>query len=252
MRLFFVICILAVAGPALGQDAEAEKLFRAMEKKIKSAKALSVVSKDVIGGIHASETAVTVQFAAGNKARVEAKYRSGINGQHEILLVSDGKQAFATAKRLPTNERFMPLWPLFDPKLTPTPPRLNEVIASLLTRDGITNYGQIYGLVTGGFGNFRVSGFKLGPKVKDKKRNCQWIEYCLGERGERQPLKHEHLPDHGDIQVLIDLETLLPLTRRIWMEYNAERNPYLPYQVESYSEFLIDPKLDPKIFELPK
>jgi outer membrane lipoprotein-sorting protein len=229
-----VLGVLAVTAHA--QDRDAERLFRAMEKKGRAAKSLKMVvtvhgrlSRDA----QPTEIWASQQFADADKARFEI--RATTDGQTErVLFVSDGKR---TVEWL--NGR------AGEPK--PAAPRLNEGLPAAIARGGFMLPRLIYRREPGAFDAdklLQLSRFKLGPKERVGKVDGQAVDYAVtlrgleGTSGESRTVK---------VRVWIDPRTLVPLKRTVvgdgWEG---------PAFTEVYSEFVVDPKLDAKRFALPK
>src|SRR5882762_623190 len=135
MRYALALLLLpAVLPPALAQDNDAEKLFRAMEKKIKSANAIQV-STDIelrankgredeskIGnGVSKGKGALLV--TKDNRARLTIR-----NEYLGITLISDGKQL----KLMGDQDQ------LTEVEARPTPSHLHNLFSTLLSRLGVT------------------------------------------------------------------------------------------------------------------
>jgi hypothetical protein len=77
MRWLVAAAMVLMAAPAYGQDNEAEKLYRAMEKKVREAKSIRVIwNAEFDFGIVKGETIKGVsQLADGNKLRIEFEGR---------------------------------------------------------------------------------------------------------------------------------------------------------------------------------
>jgi len=96
MRFVTFVALLFVAVPAYGQDNDAEKLYRTMEKKVRSAKAIHVVMEGEFSGEgKKGKFSMTLDAAEGNMVRME------MNGAFDgtdvkVVSVSDGKATHTT------------------------------------------------------------------------------------------------------------------------------------------------------------
>jgi hypothetical protein len=88
---------------------------------------------------------------------------------------------------------------------------------------------------------YTTADFRLGSKEKVGEHLAQVIKFRLIDRVDKDLMISESL--------WLDLKTNLPLKRvtKIW---RGEEQP--DTYAETYSEFAINPKIEPKVFELPK
>src|SRR5882724_655987 len=101
MRWISAFAVLILAGPAFGQQNDAEKLFRAMEKKIRDAKGVKMgfeIDAAVDKNIDKMRGVVTV--TEGNKARLEVSGTTD-GKQNAMTIVADGKMAHFKATDMP-------------------------------------------------------------------------------------------------------------------------------------------------------
>ncbi|HYV35910.1 MAG TPA: hypothetical protein VE988_09420 [Gemmataceae bacterium] len=229
MRWLLAAVLLMVAAPAYAQQNDAEKLYRTMEKKIASAKSLKVAcdADGEFGGAPAKMTAST-QLADGNKARID--FTIEIGGMNfKVALVADGKQLAQTT----------PFGPA--PKMQAAPANLNKILAGALARAGVVATAGITD--KDDLASFDldkkapISDFKMGAKDKVGKADAQIIEYIVTFDG----------TDKTSVKLWIDTKTNLPLKRQLFDEIKKDGKI-----TETYTEFVIDPQLDAKVFELPK
>jgi outer membrane lipoprotein-sorting protein len=237
MRWLLLPALLLVAAPAHGQQNEAEKLFRAMEKKIRSAKSLQLTFAGELTGDGVKVTFKgTAYLAAGDKLRLEAD--NNLLGKDEkMLLISDGTSMYAKAGDK------------VDPKPQPPEPGLYEKASSMIPRLGMT--GAFYLFVEFSASTdppkkkeafvietkLPVKDFKLGPKEKVGQRDAQVVEYTIDLGG--KPAK---------IAVSIDVQSQMPLKFVVVAE---EAGKQVFRLVETIS-VTVDGKLDSKLFEIPK
>jgi outer membrane lipoprotein-sorting protein len=221
-----VLLLLPAAEPN-----EAEKLFRDMEKKITSAKTLECDFETTLeGGAEFKMTGKgSLTLAEGNKCRME------LNGE------AMGKTFKGTVTSDGTN-----LQSAEDGKVQPkvdTPKQLGDLL-----RAGITRAGVLSTIVLRGDPMakefkidevFKVSDFKLGKKEKIGAAEAQEIQYALNGTGMDTPMT---------VSVWVDTKTNLPLKRV--MSTTLMGNKIM--STETCPKMTLDPKVDPKKFELPK
>jgi hypothetical protein len=236
MRWFSLPALMLVAAPAYGQQDEAEKLFRAMEKKIRSAKSLQLtfageLTGDAVKGMKGTLKG-TAYLAAGNKFRIEANMEFMGNTEKK-LLVSDGKSTYEK----------------LGEKVNSAPPLPDyEKVSGIVARVGMTGIDILPLEVVPAnppkekapFDHDKklpVKDFKLGPKEKIGQREIQVVEYTID-----LPL----FP--AKIAVSIDVQSQLPLKFVVVVEREGKEFLRL---VETIS-VTVDGKIDPKLFEIPK
>jgi outer membrane lipoprotein-sorting protein len=241
MRGFILAAVIAliVTVPAFGQANEAEKLFRDMEQKIRTAKSLKVVGKSVTvqKGRDPKEAAWdewradgTMFVVSGNKLRFEGKGNIGFKSPGEdepMLFVMNGDKIW-THKGVRDAD-----------------PRMSETFCALLARGGIAvmffGAQEFRGKADAAVNKILdaelpASNFKLKKKEMLNGREALVIEYRLTMAGKA-----------NQVTLWLDAKTNMPLKRQI------KRNPDDKEGVdEVYSELLLNPTLDAKLFELPK
>jgi hypothetical protein len=236
MRWFSLLAVFTMAAPAYGQQDEAEKLFRAMEKKIRSAKSLQLtfageLTGDAVKGMKGTIKG-TAYLAAGNKFRIEAD--GDVMGKTEKrLLVSDGKSTYEKS----------------GDKVNPKPqPPDYEKVSGIVARLGMTG-SYVLPLEVSPSSDppkkkepfdldkkLPVKDFKLGPKEKIGQRDVQVVEYTIV-----LPL----FP--AKVAVSIDVQSQLPLKFVVVVEMSGKEFLRL---VETIG-VTVDGKIDPKLFEIP-
>jgi hypothetical protein len=238
MRWSALLVLLLVAAPTNAQQNEAEKLFRAMEKKIRSAKSLQLtfageLTGDAFKGAKGTFKG-TAYLAAGNKFRIEAEM--DFMGKTESkLLVSDGKSTYA---KLGDNVDPKPQSPDYE-KISGIVSRLGMMGVDILyveefsPSDDPPKKKEPFDLDK----KLPVKDFKLGAKEKIGQRDVQVVEYTIGL-----------LPGPAKIEVSIDVQSQLPL--RIVAVGKIGKQAFR--LVETYSAYTIDGKIDAKLFEIPK
>jgi outer membrane lipoprotein-sorting protein len=229
---FALLALLLPAFVVAGEGNEAEKLFRQLEKKIRDARALRVVA-DVKGVGKAREVSFRVEMtvARGNKVRFKAKgetKRDGENKQITAELISDGTKMWATeSEQGKVREE-------------EAPKQLGQALSTALSRVGALFGFQAAGDVRGQARDleklFAVRDFRMGEAAKVNDRAARVLQYTV-EPGPKEIVR---------VTLYLDAKTLLPLKRVIEVEREKAR------MTETYTEFTLNPKLDPKTFELPK
>jgi outer membrane lipoprotein-sorting protein len=225
-----VLLLGALLPSALAQDNEAEKLFRAMEKKIQTAKAFQVAFtietkgdiKETLGSFKGC-----LLLTNDNKGRMKI---SGVHlGQaRNWEMVSDGKQVKMEEATLATPKNLHGFGSTFVSRLGVFPgfPGIPYVIAEA------DKVGKIEG------SKLEAWDFKAGAAEKIGERDAKVVSFKVGEKGDR---------DAAAVTIWIDSETLLPLKRVV------VANPRSAAVVtEMYKQFTLDPKIDARAFELPK
>jgi hypothetical protein len=81
-----------------------------------------------------------------------------------------------------------------------------------------------------------IKNFKFGAKEMVDQRNAQVVEYEIDLKGKK-----------AKASVWIDTKTQLPLKRVLMLEEMGQNVTI----TETYSTFIVDGKLDPKLFEIP-
>jgi outer membrane lipoprotein-sorting protein len=229
--LALLVPALVVAG---GQDNEAEKLFRDLEKKITSAEAVHVVADAVAQGkgIKKQKLRSALTFARGNKARLNTKGVAEGASEREVVIegISDGKTM--QISDTPGKERH---------STHPTPPYLTELLGVTLTRAGAVGLGweMKEGEKLDLNKKFPVKDFKMGAGSKVNGRDAKAVHYCLMVDGK----------DLMQVTLWLDARTLLPLKRLIVAKEMENDQIRI---TETYSEFKINPPLKAKTFELPR
>jgi outer membrane lipoprotein-sorting protein len=225
---------LLTAAPALAQENEAEKLFRAMEKKVREAKTLKVAGEIEAKFNQGGTLKFTALIGEGNKARLEMT--GNIDGMAlKILLVSDGKNTLVSGEPFGKNDS------------RATDEKQNQQLVAMTNRGGLF-FAAMFSTVAG-MGNdvgdvdrsFAVSDFKMGRKemVGDKEATVFTFKMKVPGGGAEEAL----------VTIWLDPATRLPLKRKLEAIGDKNKGEFL---VESYSQFQVNPRLEDGHFTLPK
>jgi len=229
MRWTLSLTVLAIGLLSRAQENEGEKLFRKLEQQVRAAKGLKVVFE--VDGEFGKETAKTKGYllvAEGNKGRLEIHTTEG-GKTHMEQMIADGKNSALLEDGKIVGEK------------KPVDPASTEAALSISIRGGVLAVLQVGPDPKNKFDVDKVlpaSDFKLGAKEK------------VGER-EGQVLTYKLSPPMGDpmqITLWIDTKTQLPLKRTTLGKVKDVKLS----AVEVYTEFVLNPTFDAKIFELPK
>jgi hypothetical protein len=215
MRWLSVLGVLLVVAPGYGQENDAEKLYRTMEKKVSAAKTLHVVCDGNLDANAKGSFKVTMDFAEG-KIRVEMDFDS-----KKTLHINDGNMRYVKQ----------------GDKVQLEADKLDSALPSAVARLGI-------GYVAFGRNSSDpidkwapVKNFKVGAKEMVGQRQAQVVECQIDAFG-----------DSWKMSVWIDTQTQLPLKRLLVLEVKGKTQRIN----ENYSTFMVDTKLDPKLFDIPK
>jgi len=221
-------------GSDAAQDSGAEKLYRAMEKNVRGAKSLRIAldgevdSQAIKGTVKA-----TIYATQGSKSRMEIDFNIGGKAE-KLLYLTDGKARYTKQGDKGT--------------LDANPKKATEegkVVPGTMARIGITGAMMMARAVKQGEEEKEidldkdapVTNFKLGAKEMVGDSTAQVVTYQLDFNGKS-----------AQMSVWIDTKTQLPLKRVVAVDQDGQM-----FRItETYSTFAIDPKLDPKLFEIPQ
>ncbi|MFO0906742.1 MAG: RNA polymerase sigma factor [Isosphaeraceae bacterium] len=217
-------------GGDAAKDGGAEKLYRAMENKVRGAKSLHValngeVDSDAVKGT----IKATISVAEGNKSRIEME--ADIGGKAEkLLLMTDGKVMYTKQGDKGT--------------LDPNPKKAEaslKLLPGAIARIGFTGTRMVSTSKPDEEKDLDkqapVSNFKFGPKEKVGDRAAQVVTYRLDLSG-----------TSAQMSVWIDTTTQMPL-KRVLSVTEGDKSFRMS---ETYRTFEIDPKLEPRLFDVPK
>jgi len=225
MRWLALLVLILAAAPARAQEGEAEKLYRAMEKKILAAESLALeFNSEMTHDDKKFTLKGTIYVAAGNKTRLDLESELFQLGG-ETLIVTNGKSKYAKVGNL-----------VFDEG--PFPPT-GEVLLALIARGSASNAAMEQKIPTAELDkDFPVKNFKLGVKEMVGKREAQVVQYLLQDK---------KIGDLAEVTVWIDTKTQLPLKRAI----AGKKDTKIGDLTETYRVFTVDSKLDGKLFDIP-
>ncbi|MBC7852302.1 MAG: hypothetical protein IAF94_02610 [Pirellulaceae bacterium] len=226
MRCLALLVLILAATSAGAQDAEAEKLYRAMEKKILAAKTLAVEFNSKMTVDEKKFTVKgTIYVAAGNKTRLDLQSEVFQLGG-KTLIVTNGDSKYAKVGEIVFKEG------PFPPKgeiLIPLIAQFSATHAALETKTAASDLEK----------DSPLKNFKLGATELVGQQEGQIVRYQLHEK------------DTGilaEVTVWIDTKTGLPLKRAV----AGNKETKVGDLTETYSVFQVDSKLDDKLFEIPQ
>jgi outer membrane lipoprotein-sorting protein len=231
---------------------EAEKLFRAMETKIKAASAVQITADIELRAIKGREE--------------ESKLKGGVSrAKGSFLWTNDNKARLKISgeyvgRELVSNGKQLKLWGegrAAEAKAMPTPKHLHSLVRAVVSRTGVTAGSLIITFAPGPQftpvflaseegakedfdpDNFKMSvwDFKAGAATRVGGRDAKVISYKLGPKGDNFSTP---------VTLWIDAKTLLPLKSVVVI---GTENMHI---TEVYTEFNLDPKIDAKAFVVPK
>ena len=225
MRWLTLLTLILAAAPAPAQEIEAEKLYRAMEKKILAAKSLALeFNSEMIPDDKKVTLKGTIYVALGNKTRLDLESELFQLGG-KTLIVTNGDSKYAKVGNLIFAEGPFP--PKGDVLLALIA-RFSAAIAAMEQKIGTTDLDK----------DFPVKGFKLGVKEMVGKREAQIVQYQLQDK---------KIGDLAKMTIWIDTKTQLPLKRVI----AGKKDTKIGDLTETYSVFTVDSTLDGKLFDIP-
>ena len=218
--------LLLVPAVSLAQGNDGEKLFRQMEDKVMKAKTLKAVVAVEYNqpGVGPGKMTISGQLGEGDLCRVEIRGDAG--GKVYILtIVSDGTKA-----QMEQQGKVKP---------APSPKELGKLLRGAHARFGPIGAGWVFKLRPGEPTDIDktmgVSGFQAGAAEKVNGRDTKVVEYNF---------ELSNTKKSGKVKLWIDAQTMLPAKRVITLDGGE--------MTETYNEFTVDAKIDPKTFELSK
>lgn len=221
MRWLALFVLILAAAPARAQEGEAEKLYRAMEKKVLAAESLALeFNSEMTVDDKKFTVKGTIYVAAGNKTRLEME--SVLFGGGKTLIVTNGESSYMKTGNLVYDKG------PFAPK--------GEVLLALIARFGAAMEKKI---ATADLGkDWPVKNFKLGVKEMFGKREAQVVQYQIQDN---------KIGDLTEVSVWIDTKTQMPLKRAM----AGKDKKTIGDLAEAYGVFTVDSKLDGKLFDIP-
>ncbi len=211
---------------ALAQDNEAENLFRDFEKKVKNVKAIRVAvdAKSDTTRLRGNFK-ISLLLAQGNKLRL-------------LLTETDTEEPDPVRSALTSNGTTLRMSSKGKDEEKATPKGLHTLGSTCASRAGIIFFLLL--VVTQEQGSsgklpdseelLRATEFKLAKDEKVGGRDAKVVRYKLNT---------------AEVTLWLDARTHLPIKRHILFEKTW-------VIAETYTEFLLDPKVDAKAFKLSK
>jgi outer membrane lipoprotein-sorting protein len=231
MRYAVLAAVLLVPSTARAQeDAEARKLFEAMEQKLTRARAFKVDFTASVAAAFGGDTSFTMDLkgtfvvAAGNKFRLQAAGKEGRRAAKAVM-VSDGttltvRNDNGTATRS-------------------VPEKLSEMLGMWATRVVVSGGWSEVNASTGTIAlTLKPSGFKSAGKDRVGDREANVVEYALPDLPSKYPVT---------CKLWLDAQTNLPLQRTLAMGGSDGLRV-----IETYTRWEIDPELTEGTFILPE
>lgn len=240
--LVWLTALLLAATLNAGADNDADKAFQEMSASITRAKsfACSFKSDEMMPYAHEYQGSYkgTIAVAQGNKVRFEMGGRFEMAGQHDggnvsLKWISNGTRMLIVE----SNEK--------GPVARQAPKNLAKEMLIGMARGGIfVTLQTLEPAREGQRGTdlrelLQISGLKLGKKDRVNGREAQIIEYVLSPPRNETKL-------HTTLWV--DTKSHMPLKRLL----TDEDGKGAITVTETYSNVVVDGKVDPKSFELPK
>jgi Tol biopolymer transport system component/outer membrane lipoprotein-sorting protein len=213
---------------------DAEKLFRALKEKLKTAKAVQAAFDiEIKANGKGAKGKGTLLFTNENKVRFKMTFDE-MGKKATTEAISDGKRMkYAKSPEV-----------LAKAETDPTPPLLHSLIGAMVSGPGLwlTHEGEHLNAAAAGSFKAAVEGMRLvsfeaGVPQKFGGRDAKMITYMIAG-----------LPGTADYHVTlwIDARTLLPF-KRVIVPVGWES-----VRITETCEFTLNPKIDAKAFELPK
>jgi len=239
MRWITLLVAALVAASAYGQENEAEKLYRAMEKKIRSAKTVHFAFDGQIIGKAKATVKGEAWLAEGEKGKLTAEADIAYVGDTNVkmMFISDGKSQYTKIDEQ------------VNVKATKPEEKNLEKASGVIARVGMMMAftAGFDALIRGSSPSKEpfdldkmaaIRDFKPGAKETIGKHNTQAVDYqvSLGRATAKAT-------------VWIDTETKLPVKREFVLQEGGTEQGRIS---ETYSTFTVNGEIDPKVFEVPK
>jgi outer membrane lipoprotein-sorting protein len=235
----WIVCTILpfVAAPLSAQENEAEKLFRAMEKKVRAAKSVEIAFEGDIASKSFKMKLKGRVLGQGELFRIEATGEFG-GKSVAALVLSDGKTIY-NKEAGESKARA---------KTRPASAGDGDMVRGIAGRVGVVQGVGVVDTMTSTQRSkdldfdaavLPVKDFILGAKEKVGGKDAQVIECAVTTPKDKIT---------GKMLVWIDSQTQLPLKRSIERIEHGETVTV----VETYTTFALDAKIDRKVFELPE
>lgn len=233
-HMLFELLMPTLLSAALAQDNNAEKVFHAMENKIVEAKALRFAVNIVTrGDTKDSVGRFTCSFLLTSDNQARLKFSGTNSGERrQWEMISDGKRVYLKPFGLGATETSK------EEETVATPEKLHDLLARRVSQLGvqpIMNPAVPVFQAAGSEPKIDLWDFTAGDSDKVDDRDAKVVRYQAGQKELSQSMA---------FTLWIDNATGLPLKRVMVAKTHTV--------TETYSEFTLDPKIDPKMFELPK
>lgn len=226
----YVVLVLFLPAFAAAQGNEAEKLYRQVEKKVTDARALEVAGEvDVTAKENPMKAMKGVLTLAGNKLRLNVDMEQG-GKKMKVEVVSDGKSVKTLVPTMKSEEK-------------PAKKNQGEILRKLVARVGLVGILMIGRVQEGDAKEVNVddllpvSDFKMEAAEKIGGRDAKVISYKVTPKGDKTA---------ATVTLWVDAKTLVPLKHLIAPQQEGIR------LTATYATFDLNPKIDPKSFELPR
>jgi outer membrane lipoprotein-sorting protein len=239
MRCITLLAVALVAAPAYGQENEAERLYRAMEKKIRSAKTVHFAFDGQISAKLKATMKGEAWLAEGEKGKFTFALEGDSSGQNlKMTQISDGKWEYTKGNEQVNVKAKKPEEKKLE-KAFGMIARVGMVMAWVTGIDPFTSSPskEPFDLDK----RTAIKDFKLGAKEKIGKHNTQAVDYQVSLAGGRGAT--------AKATVWIDSETKLPVKREFVLQKDGADQGSVS---ETYSTFTVNGKIDAKVFEVPK
>jgi len=226
MRGLLALMLTTVASwSGAAEPNEAEKLFRDIEKKLVTAKTLQI-HFDLIVSMNDKKEKLTGTFllGEGDKFRIEAE--GDVFGKAlKSICVCDGTNMVLETSAMKSQ------------KTDKASKGIGTFLRGSLPQQGFfVSMLQIQGFSDDKSIKKSMTDFKLVGKEKVGTKDTQMIEWSVRENDKETAL----------MKLWLDTKTSLPV-KQVWKDTHLKDDI-----TETYSEFIINPKIDTKKFELPK
>jgi outer membrane lipoprotein-sorting protein len=231
MRLLVTTALLMFfTRAAVAADKEAEDLFRGLEQKLRSAKTLRVrFDLSVTVGKPGSLKGMLL-LGEGDKFRLELEGKP-FGELVKLTVVSDGARMSSCDPNDPKNGKVEKAPKEVGANLRAVLPRLGV----MLCWNSLDRGAKLAPEFT------KVSDFKFAGKEVMGGREMVTIEYTVTER------QNVVMPPKSRVKLWLDAKTRLPVKLSLTSDGGD-----ITATTDVYSEFVIDPKMDAKQFEVPK